>query len=1110
MPIVHQVHGLDFRIEPEDQDPPYVCITKGNGQIIIRIGVPNKELPYIDKYENVSREDVDSAFDIISSYQENFLIAWLRIHNLIHDITVERSSMRELRENRIQLEKLVKERTIELEKSERLNRNILETAIDGIIVINEEGVISIFNLAASRIFGFSQEEIVGKNLNILMPEPFKSRHESCIKDYLSGRKEGIINKCRETVGLRKNGTTFPIEITVTEFSIDAKKYFTGIVKDITERKKTESELMRLFRAIENSPVSVVVTNHIGDIEYVNPKFTEATGYAANEVLGKNPRILNSHTQPIEFYRKMWNTINSGLEWRGEFCNKKKNGELYWEQASISPIKDTRGNITDFVAVKEDITERKQVQKKLEEAKKAAETANRAKSEFLANMSHEIRTPLNAVIGFANLLQQTDLSSKQYDYTTKIHMASSTLLSIINDILDLSKIEAGKLVMEEIVFEIDQVIDNVISVIGQKLNEKGIEFIVNVSPSDPHCLIGDPVRLGQILINLVGNAVKFTEKGKIALNIRLLQKNVDRIQLHFMVSDTGVGMTKEQMDKLFKPFTQGDGSTTRKYGGTGLGLSICKRLVGMMGGQIEVESEPGKGSDFSFTAWFGLPSQKQLGGLVIPKRLEGTRLLLVDDNQDVLKIFPQFFKDLSFIVETADSGSHAIKIIKENASATPFDLVLIDFKMPDMDGIEVTRQIKRNSVLKKNPAIFLASGILEQELQSKAYEAGVDSFILKPYTASSVIGSIIKYFAADEIVAKPKPSENMQIIHSFKPFRVLLAEDNDFNRQIARELLESWGAIVQVATTGIEVVTKLRESPTGFDVVLMDVQMPEMNGYEATKQIRNDPRFSDLPILAMTANAFAEDRIKALNAGMNDHIVKPIEPSVLKETILKYLPKGERSLSKGISIAVSDSSQFPLISGIDIEAGLRRFGGNPWTYKKLLLRFLESKSSTVDDLQGAIDGKNFEKLRFLAHTLKGVAGNLEITEIFKIAVIFEKHAVAQDELAISQEWRKLQEALDQICREIEAMTNQLKESVEELPLRTVDALPDLVEMLLKLQESLDNYDFDSSEQIECIKNKWGAFLSPYPEFHEIGKMISQYAFTEAIQALRTLLEKLKIS
>ena len=627
---------------------------------------------------------------------------------------------------------------------------------------------------------------------------------------------------------------------------------------------------------------------------------------------------------------------------------------------------------------------------LKEAKAKAEEATEMKSMFLANMSHEIRTPMNAIIGLSHLALKTPLNVKQRDYIAKVHNAGTSLLAVINDILDFSKIEAGKLDLENIEFKLDEVIGSVTTLTAQKAHEKGLEFIAHVAPGIPEQLVGDPLRLGQILTNFVNNAVKFTERGEIRLDIQALERTGQKVQLKFSVRDTGIGMTPEQSARLFQPFTQADMSTTRKHGGTGLGLTICRRLVELMGGRIWLESEPGRGSTFYFSVWLGVSDVKG-ARKIVPERIAHLRALVVDDNATAREIIEESLSGMIAHVDGVASGKEAIAAIKQQNATAPYDIVFMDWRMPGMDGLQASRQIKSDETLTRRPAIVLVTAFGREEVRDEAERIELDGFLLKPVTKSMILDTLVNVFAAtfsDELTS-PESNEQARL----RGARILLVEDNDINQQIAIELLEAAGATVQAASNGREAVDLLSNGPQPppFNVVLMDLQMPVMDGYQATAKLRSEPRFNALSIIAMTAHATIEERQRCLAVGMNDHVSKPIDPQVLIETVGRFYssPSPVKSAEPKTAPNVAGPDVLSSITGLDARDGLARVGGNQKLYHRLLRRFANQHRSIVGQITAALLKPDTAQAVHLAHTLTGVAGNIGAKQVHAAAGTLEK-------------------------------------------------------------------------------------------------------------------------
>jgi PAS domain S-box-containing protein len=951
-----------------------------------------------------------------------------RLLAVSRDTTAQKNAEHELLEKQLQLEELnhalelkIEERTKDLQQQLNFTQTLLNAIPIPVYYKNIEGKYIGCNKAYEDFRGITTEDLYGKSVfDIAMPADAKAIHE--IDSNLLNSHE---SRQYMTSITRKDGTRREVVYHKASFTDSTGEIAgsIGVIQDITELKMAEKEiknysevleervlertrsledanneliavnselelrrreaeesrekLQQLSSAVVHSPVAVIIIGYLGKIEYVNPKFTEITGYFPEEAIGRTPRMLTG-TLPEDCFKGLRETVIAGEEWRGELCNRKKSGDLLWEHILISPLKDECGNITHFIVIMDDITEQKRIAEELLVAQEAADTANRFKSEFLANMSHEIRTPLNAIIGFSTMILKAGMPPRQQDYLRKINMAGELLLNIINDILDLSKIEAGRLNMEQIPFVLDKTIANSIALVQDKAVEKKIRLNIDVAPETPRHLLGDPLRLNQILSNLLSNAVKFTDKGEITLTVSPLESGTDKISLLFKVRDTGIGLSPDQKAILFMPFTQGDGSTTRRFGGTGLGLSICSRLVEIMGGEIKVESELGKGSTFIFTANFGLLEQASLS----------------------------------------------------------------------------------------------ADTILQTE-------TGLD----------------------------------------FNGAHILLVDDNEANRQLAIELLEQHGFIIDVANNGKEALAMVKEGEEIYDLVLMDVQMPEMDGYETTRRIRSDDRFASLPIIAMTAHALEEERLKCIAFGMNDHIAKPINSHQMFAIIERHikLPSHEsrtgkdnrKKLPQDTGAILMEDTAIPTISGIDVSDAIYRMGGNKPLFISLLQLFIDTQADSAASIKKALDEGDVELALRMAHTSLGAAGNIGASGLENAADTLEK--------AIRENSRPeyISNKLDKYKEELEELLETLRKVLPELSLEEQEndngAQIDILKVTLAMKNLHDYILKSDGKAIDYLYEHRPEFAGlPKTALRQLEHKLADFDYDTSLEILIGLAEEAGIS
>ncbi len=964
-------------------------------------------------------------------------------------------------------------------------RSISASAQEAIIMIDGDGNITYWNEAATEIFGYTREEVVKTDLHSvgrIVPERFHATHYQAWLELQESGHGAAVGKTTEIVALRKNGEEFPVECALSSVEIKGKWHAIGMIRDITERKTAEDEVRKLSVALEQSPASVVITDTQGTIEYVNPMFTKVTGYTAEEAIGQNPRILKGGSKPVGSYKKLWDTILAGNIWTGAFENQKKNGELYWEEASICPIRDGNGSIKHFLAVKLDITKRKEVEKSLrkteselrrhrdhleelvnertvelartndslvheveerKEAERAAEAANSAKGDFLATMSHELRTPLNGVIGMMELLLRSDLNEKQQRHALLAKTSGHTLLALINDILDISKIEAGKLELETTDFDLRHTVESLGVSLASQAEDKGLELICSVHPQVPALVLGDPGRLQQILINLTANAIKFTEHGQVVVRATKEVETERNITIRFTVTDTGIGIPPDRRDRLFRSFSQVDSSTTRKYGGTGLGLAISKQLVERMDGKIGLESEPGRGSTFWFTVKLQRQSVSDLQAPPLRDDLPDVRVLAVDDNATNREILAEQLNSYGLDNENACNGEEALaKLHDATARGTPFGLAILDMQMPGMDGEQLAQLIRSDPSLEDTGLLLLTSDCNGDDTD-RLRSLGFSGWLTKPVRQSQLLDAIVDTLACARAVPsnqrKELPVENSDRtprIQRAKPAgaRILLAEDNAINKEAAMELLTLSGYRCEAVENGKDAVRAVLEHD--FDVILMDCQMPEMDGFDATRAIRQLEKDGTLlrgdkgkiPIIALTANAIKGDRDRCLESGMDDYLTKPLDPDRLVEVIEIHITRtddtphtapvsisDEPPLKTETVLDSADRSLGDASAPFNLEALFKRWGTNKAFAEKLIVMFCTQAPGDLETLEQALQAGDVEEATRFAHGLKGAASYVSAEAFREVAERLELMGCAGDlsdaEACISELKTELQRCLE---------------------------------------------------------------------------------------------------
>ncbi|OQK17383.1 hypothetical protein AU255_05750 [Methyloprofundus sedimenti] len=994
---------------------------------------------------------------------------------------------------------------------------LLDAIPNPIFVFNEQQKFSSCNRAYEHFFNIQREDYLG------LPATALDFYSEATKQAFYQANLAMKNKngsTHEEIAITtQTGRTADIIYWRTIFTLgDGKSAgIIGILIDITERKQAELALLQSEQRFDLT----VAGSGVGLWDYDIPsgeiwyseRFREMLGYMSTKDF---PNVLKSwinnlHPDDREKTLAAFSAhLQKNVAYDVEYRLLTRSGEYRWFHMRGMSLRDNTGKSYRAAGSLTDITELKLAQETAEIAQYAAEEANQSKSDFLANMSHEIRTPMNAIIGMSYLALKTDLDRKQRNYIEKVNRSAEALLGIINDILDFSKIEAGKMDMENIDFRFEDVLENMANLLSLKTEESGLELLFDIDPKMPMALKGDPLRLGQILINLGNNAVKFTEHGEVVLSTRVLESDAKHIKIQFSIRDTGIGMTKEQQKKLFQSFVQADGSTTRKFGGTGLGLVICKKLTEMMDGEIWVESELGQGTTFSFSAVFGIAENIiQSGKINIPEHLS---VLVVDDNKSAREIISGILESFDYTTTSVTSGLEAIeKVEQAEQQGHAYDLVIMDWKMPGMDGVEAIRKLQNDPKVSKIPAIIMVTAYDKEELTEKAKDIEHLNVLTKPTNASFLFDTIMRAFGRN-IPSNSRRNVRQEgyteALRHLRGANILLVEDNEINQELALELLSNSGINVTLAENGQEAVDIIQQQ--SFDGVLMDIQMPVMDGYCATKIIRELEIGKQLPIIAMTANAMSSDIEHARQAGMNDHISKPINVAEMFVTMAKwisptpavnqtYLPR-----ASAIQTQKEPEPELPELNGIDCKAGLAITQGNKKLYRRLLLKFLDSEQNFTEKFHQALLSDDVAAATRVAHTLKGVAGNIGAHEIQKAAQALELACQSKADNA------ELEVLLDEVIAVLTPVLESLKQiqqvqepdSINTQEITAAEQIS-LFEKLLKL---LLEDDADAVDVLEDIVDRMGT-SSEARQLKPLEKLIEQYAYDDAIVIVKAMLKKL---
>ncbi|MFZ6773664.1 PAS domain S-box protein [Undibacterium sp. SXout7W] len=1030
------------------------------------------------------------------------------------DVTEKKTMSVELERYRQHLEQLVESRTTELNIAVQEQNALFDSATAGIVLLKNRTIIRA-NHQMDEMFGYAFGEQIGRLTRIWFADD--ATFVDIGKQVYSRLGRGEIDS-REQALIRKDGTQFWARMSCRSVdSSDLNKGVVVIVEDITYERQA-AEALRLAndeqQAIFNTANSGIALISDRIILRANRRLHEMLEWSFGSLIGQTTDVLYVD----EVARDV--DIGGAYEqiWRGEVHRRdqalvRRDGTQFWARLTGTAV-DVHDHAKGTVWVIDDITAERAAIEQIRHAKALAETAVRTKSDFLANMSHEIRTPMNAIIGMSHLVMKTELSARQMDYVRKIQSSSQHLLGIINDILDLSKIEAGKMVVEHINFELDAVLDNVSSLIAEKAAAKGLEFIIDIDDDVPRSLIGDPLRVGQILINYFNNAIKFTEAGEVAVRISVLENTEQQVLLNFSVKDSGIGIDEEQLSRLFKSFEQADTSTTRKYGGTGLGLAISKQLAEMMGGTVGVQSEVGKGSVFWFSARLDRGVEKTR--LLLPSPdLRDRRVLVIDDNEYARDVICDLLRSMTFVVSAVSSGAEGVaEILRAVEENNPYEVVFLDWQMPDMDGIATAKEIRRH-LSDKAPHLIMITAYGRDDVMRTAGDVGIEGVLIKPVTSSLLFETVMRMMNG-VLPDFPVGTQSSELNISFNEIagaRILLVEDNELNQEVATALLTEVGLKVDVAGNGLIAIDMLNRHGDShyYDMVLMDMQMPVMDGITATQEIRKLTQFVHLPIVAMTANAMSGDRERCLQAGMNDHIAKPIDPDNLWAKLRLWVRYHQAQRAHAAEVLAANPDQLTLdssiqIPGLDTATGLRLAMGRKELFHSLLKKFAHGQEGFVPQMKDALAVFDYVTAERLAHTLKGVSAQIGAAEIRAQAEKLE--SAARNRIALPE----IDDLLTEISLPLKALNDaidehfpQVQEIVSTSPiiLSEIDA-DALITVCRQLAHQLETDDFASGDTL--IKNETLLRSAMGGQYAKMASLIEDYDFDGAQALLKTFAEQ----
>lgn len=1081
--------------------------------------VANKET--IERMETLRRRKDGTEFPVSATIAPILDVAGRVVgaSKSVRDISQQKENERQIRELNQNLEQQVRERTAELAGVNTLLSTVMSATYEFTIIATDlTGTIRLFNKGAERMLGYSEADVVGKATPeiIHIPEEVEQYSQQLSAEYnetIQGFGVFVYHarhgrsKQQEWTYVRKDGSRFPVRLVVTTMH-DANgelSGYLGIAMDITQQRQAQAALeaardqllsttQTLLTASKTAGLGIWRWNLSDDsLEWNDLMYSFYDLSPALESNGLSLRHWESRIHPEDrerVLRQLHDAVNLDQEYTPAFRVIRDNGDVRFLQAGAYIERDASGQAIRVTGINLDVTEDYMLRSSLIDAKEQADAANAAKSLFLANMSHEIRTPMNAVLGMLQLLLKTQLLPRQQDFATKAQIAATSLLGLLNDILDYSKIDAGKLELDNQPFDLNKLMEHLAVVLSGNLNNKSIELLFNLDNQLPPYIIGDEMRLQQVLINLVSNAIKFTHQGEVIVATHLIALDDHQVTVRFSVSDTGIGISESQLSRIFDVFTQAEASTSRRYGGTGLGLVISRRLVEQMGGQLTVQSTPDVGSVFSCQLTFPRDNRTAWQPLVFPRHAPNA--LVVDDNPVSLALLEQQLTAMQLPVTSTRSPDEAITLLATAArQGDPFGVVLLDWIMPDMDGLALAEHIRYQMDLSPVPTLILVSAANHADLPDIHDFPMLDGVLSKPVTPEQLFAAIDTGTTQADVVSVPR-QRHLAGVH------VLVVEDNPFNQTVISEFLTSEGAQTQIADGGEAGVNAVLASRKMFDVVLMDVQMPDIDGLEATRRIRANPRFKHLPIIAMTANVSASDRQNCLNAGMNDHIGKPLDFNNVTETLARVLGRTTHST---------------LTPAPDMPSFLQRTGGNIGMYRTLINAFMPSFTTLVAELREACQAQNWPAAMVALHTLKGTTGSCGLDALWAWIVEQETTLKAVAETEKAARFAPIPDVLEaQGKKEYAAIVQQLSmlEAQQKTGSMTANvALPVASDIIQALSRHLDNSNMASLDQAKTLREALAAQPALQPLLAQLVQTTEALDFEQAKHLLIEIQEQANV-